>query len=122
MTDTSPHQTPEQRTTQQMVPNINPKPTHKEETKPFQQSELVDIKKDLTQTFQDISIKKVCIKPNCNCVQKRGKPPKKYTCSHCTHKYYCCDKTMHACYHFCPTVEKKVIPIPSAQFRKLQKI
>ena len=33
MTDTSPHQTPEQRTTQQIVPSINPKPTHKEETK-----------------------------------------------------------------------------------------
>lgn len=98
---TESHKTPEKQTKNAS----KTKPPLLEKKQPCEkwQTQFDGANTNLNITFKKIPIHKKCVKPNCNCVQKRGKPPEKYTCSDCLSIYYCCDKMMHACYHYCST-------------------
>lgn len=79
------------------------------------------VKQKLSETFSTISIERKCVIPNCKCKRK----PKKYKCASCKTIYYCCNKTMHSCYHYCPTVNADTTiqqSVGGGQFSKLDKI
>jgi len=58
-------------------------------------------KRNLNAAFERIPILRVCVIPRCPCAEKRKKP-RKHTCDKCESIYYCCHKTLHSCYHYCP--------------------
>ena len=80
-----------------------------------------DVKQNLNETFSTISIERKCVIPNCKCKRK----PKKYKCASCKTIYYCCNKTMHSCYHYCPSAHADTTiqqSVGGGQFSKLDKI
>lgn len=73
--------------------------------------------------FRKHPVQKTCVIPGCKCVEKRGKPPKKHRCPKCHSVYYCCNKLMGDCYHYCPTASPTTRPVlGGGEFSKLDKI